>query len=336
MKKQTILAITILISIQVSAQVGIGTNSPQAMLHVNQGNVLFQGAAAIPANPSSPLPNVTGVSLMFNAQKGSFRAGAADLTWNDNYVGKASVAMGFYPTAKGDNSVAIGYQNAAYGTSSLALGFSSFANAAYSNAIGNEVEATGEWSTAMGNNVTTSLKTGSFIIGDKSTDVFATSTADNQMTMRFAGGYILLTSTNAGIGLPGGGNSWAVVSDKRKKENFISVNGEEVMEKIAVMKLTTWNYKGQDPKMFRHHGPMAQDFHAAFGRDALGTIGNDTTISQSDFDGVNFEAIHALVQRTDLLLKKNSELETEIALLKKQLVLINNKKDRKKVLVAKK
>ena len=58
-------------------------------------------------------------------------------------------------------------------------------------------------------------------------------------------------------------------SDRTKKENFQPVDGAEVLRKIREFKLTSWNYIGHDPKQFRHYGPMAQDFYAAFGHDAL-------------------------------------------------------------------
>ena len=54
-------------------------------------------------------------------------------------------------------------------------------------------------------------------------------------------------------------------SDKTKKENFKPVDGEEVLGKIRGFELTSWNFIGHDPKEFRHYGPMAQDFYAAFG-----------------------------------------------------------------------
>src|SRR5262249_49421794 len=53
-------------------------------------------------------------------------------------------------------------------------------------------------------------------------------------------------------------------SDKTQKENFQPVDGEEVLEKIRGFELTSWNFIGHDPKEFRHYGPMAQDFYAAF------------------------------------------------------------------------
>src|SRR6476620_7712762 len=70
---------------------------------------------------------------------------------------------------------------------------------------------------------------------------------------------------------------------------------------------------------------MAQDFFAAFGKDSYGTIGNDTTINQADFDGINLIAIQALETRTRELDRSNQNLQadnqqlrTDNALLKQQ------------------
>ena len=62
-------------------------------------------------------------------------------------------------------------------------------------------------------------------------------------------------------------------SDKTKKENFQPVDGEAVLGKIRGFELSSWNFIGHDPKEFRHYGPMAQDFFAAFGQDGVGQIG---------------------------------------------------------------
>jgi len=67
------------------------------------------------------------------------------------------------------------------------------------------------------------------------------------------------------------------------------------------MRLGSWNYKGQNVKQYRHYGPMAQDFFAAFGRDELGVIGEDKSINQADFDGVNLIAIQALIKEVEAL-----------------------------------
>ena len=66
-----------------------------------------------------------------------------------------------------------------------------------------------------------------------------------------------------------------------------------------VLPLPSWNFIGQDPGQFRHYGPAAQDFFAAFGNDGIGTIGTPTTITSTDIDGILMVAVQALERRTE-------------------------------------
>jgi len=147
------------------------------------------------------------------------------------------------------------------------------------------------------------------------------------MICRFNNGYYFITGGNTnrtGILANHGDNSWSAISDSTKKEKVLPVNGEEFLHKISQFKLGTWNYKGQDSKTFRHYGPMAQDFHNAFGHDALGNIGCDTLINQQDFLGVSFIAIQALEKRTE----KIEEQQKQLAELQNQnkMLVANNEK----------
>jgi hypothetical protein len=83
-------------------------------------------------------------------------------------------------------------------------------------------------------------------------------------------------------------------SDKTKKENFQAVDGEAVLGKIRAFELSSWNFIGHDPKEFRHYGPMAQDFFAAFGHDGLGQIGSETTVNSGDMAGILMIAVEPL------------------------------------------
>ena len=103
-------------------------------------------------------------------------------------------------------------------------------------------------------------------------------------------------------------------SDKTKKENFEPVDGEEVLGKIRGFELSSWNFIGHDPKEFRHYGPMAQDFFAAFGQDGVGQIGTETTINSGDLAGILMIAVQALEKRTAELKQK----EAQIAVLESQ------------------
>ena len=265
----------------------------------------------------------------------------SNVTLNSSYA----TAMGFYTTASSTASFASGFQTISGGYASTSMGNNTNASGYVSTALGNSTNASGYTATAMGNgtiasgfastamgynttafgnnatamgNNTNAYYEGSFVIGDSpnsSSSLFSPNL--NTFSSRFRNGYYLYTSSNLASGaiLYGGNNSWSTISDSTKKENFLPIDGENVLKKIANMRTVTWNYKGQDPKKFRHYGPMAQEFFSAFGRDKLGVIGNDTTIASADFDGINFTAIKALEKRT-------SELQTENELLKKRLAIL--------------
>ena len=227
--------------------------------------------------------------------------------------------MGASTTASSFYSVAMGSNTTASGAGSVAMGYTTTAAGQYTFVWGTNSNATGNSSLVLGSNLFDGGHKGDAMMGD--TDPWNAgpvgSGTDDQMICRFNNGYYFLTGGNTnrtGIVANHGDNSWSVISDSTKKEKIVPVDGEVLLNKISQFKLGTWNYKGQDPKIYRHYGPMAQDFHQAFGRDALGTIGNDTLINQSDFLGVSFTAIQALEKRTE----KIEQQQHQIADLKNQ------------------
>ena len=102
--------------------------------------------------------------------------------------------------------------------------------------------------------------------------------------------------------------AYTFTSDRIKKENFQPVDGEEVLGKIRGFELSSWNFIGHDPKEFRHYGPMAQDFFAAFGHDGVGRIGSETTINSGDIAGILMIAVQALEKRTAELKHTKAQL----------------------------
>ena len=81
-----------------------------------------------------------------------------------------------------------------------------------------------------------------------------------------------------------------------------------MLGKIRGFELSSWNFIGHDPKKFRHYGPMAQDFYAAFGHDGLGQIGSETTINSGDLAGILMIAVQALEKRTAELKQKEAQI----------------------------
>jgi Chaperone of endosialidase len=99
---------------------------------------------------------------------------------------------------------------------------------------------------------------------------------------------------NSNVTVVQGPVAYTFTSDRNQKENFLPVDGERILRKIRGLNLTSWNYIGHDQQHFRHYGPMAQDFFAAFGHDAVGTVGTPTTINSGDLDGILLSAVQAL------------------------------------------
>ena len=134
---------------------------------------------------------------------------------------------------------------------------------------------------------------GTFVWADSSIYTGFDFDTANAFGVRAAGGAKFYSNSAAslGVSLAAGGGSWTSISDRNVKDNVAPVAPETVLDKVAALPISTWNYESQDP-FVRHMGPMAQDMFAAFG---LGE--GDTGIDTIDADGVALAAIQGLNQR---------------------------------------
>lgn len=212
--------------------------------------------------------------------------------------GEANVATGTISTIGG------GYFNGATGYgSAIPGGFANFASGTNSWAGGTYAAATNH---------------GTFVWSDNSSATAFGSTTDNEFSVRASGGVRFASNAGGttGVSLVAGGGSWAMLSDRNAKENFAPIDAGEVLEKVAKLPVTTWNYHAQADSI-RHIGPMAQDFKAAFG---LGQ--SDRTITSSDLDGVALAAIKGLNEKLESRDQRIADLEQRLkqleALLLKQ------------------
>lgn len=99
-------------------------------------------------------------------------------------------------------------------------------------------------------------------------------------------------------------------SDRNLKRDLAPVNGDQILDSLAELPITTWRYKSESPSA-RHIGPMAQDFKEKF------RVGSDDKfIMQVDADGVALAAIKTLNDRVNRLARENAELRREIAKLR--------------------
>lgn len=280
-----------------------------------------------------------GTRLVWYPGKASFRAGTVSGTqWNNATIGAfsvgfgtgttasgsgsvatgidstasgtGSVAMGFASTATGDGAVALGHSTKAAANGSTAVGWNTSAGGAFSLAGGFDVSASGLASVALGSHASTNGRQGAFVYSDTSNAAFTYASADNQFTVRAAGGTRFFSNSTAtmGVKLEPNGGAWTNASDAALKRDFRDLDGEAVLSKLRAMPIREWSYISQDPAI-RHVGPTAQDFHAAF------ALGEDPRgITTIDADGVALRAIQALEARTSALVAVNQLLGSQLAI----------------------
>lgn len=200
----------------------------------------------------------------------------------------STIGSGCNNTASGNEStVGGGLSNTASalratvggGDSITASGLRSTISGGYSNTSGNEYatvaggsynQATGKWATIPGGrdnqaNADYSFAAGYYarvraadsgaLIWADSTGGVLESTGTNQFLVRASGGTKIFSNSAASAGVPlaAGGGSWSTICDRNAKDNFASVDGREVLDRLASIPIETWNYKSQDESI-RHIG----------------------------------------------------------------------------------
>ena len=123
-------------------------------------------------------------------------------------------------------------------------------------------------------------------------------------------------ATNGNLAVTGTVTAHGVLltSDRNAKENFAAVNPQTVLAKVAALPVSEWNYK-TDAAGQKHLGPMAQDFHAAFGLDGV----DDKHISVIDEGGVALAAIQGLNQKLEQKETEITELQARLDKLEKRI-----------------
>jgi len=111
------------------------------------------------------------------------------------------------------------------------------------------------------------------------------------------------------------GSSWINASDRNLKQGFAGVDAQAVLARVAALPVTTWSYKAQPEQ--KHLGPVAQDFHAAFGLGA-----DDVSIATVDESGVALAAIQGLNEKVEEQRVELKQKETEVTELKQRLVVL--------------
>ena len=195
-------------------------------------------------------------------------------------------------------------------------------------AIGYNVTADQDHTTAMGKFASNNGFQGTFIWSDgapqASADTFR-NTANNEFAARATGGFRFRTNLGGttGCNLPAGSGVFNCTSSRLTKQNFVPVDGEDILARLRNVPVTTWNYINEGASV-RHIGPMAEDFYAAFG---LGT--GSESIGVQDLASITLAAVKALDERTRELEAKTKEvdqLRAQLSAFEERLAALESKK----------
>ncbi|HEY1787636.1 MAG TPA: tail fiber domain-containing protein, partial [Verrucomicrobiae bacterium] len=307
--------------------VSIGNSNPSA------GGNFFLGAAgnstmagynntgigvhALDSNTNGLNNMAAGLNSLMSSTGGNNNTAIGTYTLQANVGGNNNTALGLdalysntngsYNTASGIYalySTLSGGDNTADGTYALQSSTSGFGN----TAIGfNALNA----STTGSNNIALGYLAGQAIVaGSSNIDIGNVGFSSDANVIRIGSGQ---TATYLSGTLYV--NGMALTSDRAVKENFTPINPKEVLSKVLAMPVNKWQYK-TDAVGINHIGPMAQDFHSAFGLNGT----DDKHISVVDEGGVALAAIQGLNQKLN---EKDTEIQALEARLEKLERLVN-------------
>ncbi|WP_420126336.1 tail fiber domain-containing protein [Longimicrobium sp.] len=207
--------------------------------------------------------------------------GSGNKVWGSaGNIGTCGIALGLNNDVMDHAGVAIGQNNTSDGDAAVAIGYTTTADADYSMAFGYRASTNG--------------RTGAKVFGDASTTDSIEAVANNEFAVRAAGGFRFrsnATLTN-GCNIAAGGASITCASSVTLKENFLDVDGDDVLARMRRIPVNSWNYIDEG-RQSRHMGPFAEDFWREFGLGA-----EPLAIGHLDIDGVNFAGVKALDART--------------------------------------
>lgn len=268
--------------------VGIGSN---ALDNVSSGfSNTAVGGNALRFDTSGDTNTAIGRDALISNTQGSLNTAVGRSAMLGNTTGSANTVMGVsaLQSSNGSGNTAVG---------ELALDNNS--TGSYNAAIG---------MLTLSSNGTGYYNTGIGALADVSAPNLLNATAIGYGAVVNASNKIRLGNTT--VTVIEGQVPYSFTSDRNQKENFRPVDGEQVLRKIGGLSLTSWKYIGHDAQQFRHYGPVAQEFFAAFGHDGVGTIGTDKTINSGDMEGILMIAVQALS-------KENAELKARLEALER-------------------
>ncbi len=297
-------------------------NAPYAFIGGGEENVCFNASEATIMGGRSghvaaqyatigggEFNDISGIGIDDPARSGTILGGSA----NDSGVhygtlggGTNNRVINWGPSPTAGTVVGGGTNLTAAASATVLGGAGNEASGRYSTTVGGYFNrAEGSWSLAAGD-AAQADRDGCFVWADQGGGLEESPeckihplgqtpySASNVFVARARGGFEFVTNVdaagtpNAGVRLGAGGSVWLSVSDRDRKHGFQEIDPREVLRRVVALPITTWKYDAEVSGA-RHMGPMAQDFHAAFG---LGD--DDRHVTSIDEAGVVLGAIQGL------------------------------------------
>ncbi|MFB6299259.1 MAG: tail fiber domain-containing protein [Halobacteriales archaeon] len=227
---------------------------------------------------------------------------------------RATIAGGLQNEASNPWATVGGGQNntASGGLATIGGGVNNVASGSWATITGgsNNV-ASGDYSFAAGRMAKTetgggTAHDGAIVFGDGSATAVR-SERNNHFVVQAGGGATIYSNSNGstGVALSPGSGSWSSLSTRTAKTNVEPVEPRDVLAAVDDLEISTWEYdSGADAT---HMGPMAEDFHAAFG------LGEDERrIATVDANGVALAAIQGLSEKLEAKHDRVDELKREV------------------------
>jgi hypothetical protein len=305
----------------VSGGGGNGALADSATIAGGQNNFAYGNTASIGGGLSNSATG--GLSTISGGYTNTAFGAASTIsggTTNTASGDESTVAGGASNTASAHWSTAAGgNQNMASGTASLvAGGEGNTASGDHSAVLGGSTNAvSGSYGIAVGHDAT--VTNGKTFLWNGWSSGSAASFRDNGFQIHGQGGLDIEYGARRA---DGGGTAWVFIgngfagqaiatytgaflstggvwtnnSDRNRKTALEPVDTRAILDKVVALPISSWQYREEDARV-RHIGPMAQDFHGAFGLGAT-----DTAIGTVDADGVALAAIqglHRLLEERD-------------------------------------
>jgi hypothetical protein len=283
------------------------------------------GEDALSANTTGGFNTASGEAALFRNTTGDNNTASGEGALSANTTGSNNIALGYIAglnLTTGNNNIDIGNVGVAGESSIIRIGTPGTHTAAYlAGAVSASTASfasavTGSWTSPVlyveNSNAGAGTSPALRVVanGTAADGALSVSNQGSGLIARFGNfsGWVAQLDLNGNWSA----TSFVSTSDRNAKQNFQSIDAREILDKVAALPITRWNFRSDVAT--QHLGPMAQDFYAAF------TVGpDDKHIANVDESGVALAAIQGLNAKLESALReKDVQLQSQAGQLQAQ------------------